>query len=289
VDSKQTQPAHSAWLQRILFAQLAWRFTAFVWFPLSLQTWPGAVVEASAIASTGCVVAWLAMGDGPLRQRVVQAGLLYIALRLLQDLGVLLHAYRLHQTWEVYELEILRRVEDQTLACSVVLFIAIRSLTGWRIVRHSPANQISAVRLQFQLLHLFLLTGLVALLFGVARADWFEEFSQGDTGVLFLHAITIALAIVPALVILLQRPRAGAILLLLLIWGLEPIAIAGYFHFAEWFPFEWEVVRHLITTVAGPAAAATTFAFALRWSGYRLCSVPARTKRQLPDRIDVTA
>ncbi len=263
----------------MLALHFVWRCLAFVWMPINLQTWPGACVEASAIASTSCLVTWLMLADAPLWWRIVITLSLFVPLRLSQVLGIYWHGWRLEQTI-IPELKILSDVDYQAAACSLAAAALLRWLTGWRNTRSSSrvTQTNDEAPLQFKLSQLFLLTAIVAVLFGLARIKWQKQWAESYESILFLHASTIAVAVLPA--ILWLRPRLiWATLVLVIVWLVEPVAIAGYFQFAGWFPFEWEMIRHLITTVAGPAVTATMLALALRSAGYRLRSLPRATQQ----------
>jgi hypothetical protein len=251
---------------------LLWRLQAFVWMPLNLSTWPGACFEASAIASGGCLAIWLVLADGVWWRRFLAAGLIYAGMRLSQDAGVMLHHWRLQQVTTM-ELEIFREADFQTVGGSFVAALLLRWLTGWRLT-HMPAD---ATPPQFKLVQLFGVTGMVAVLFAVARSKWFKDFADTDSGIIFLHSSTITLAILPALCFLLSRPL-WTVPLTVFIWLLAPVLISGYYHVADWFPFyEWELIRHIFTTVIGPAVTATSLAIGLRHAGYRLRTLPSTT------------
>lgn len=269
------------WLLRaFVLAHLAWRLGCFSWGALNLGDLPGACFEASAIASSGLVVIWLVLSETPLRRRVVRAGLFYVGLRLMLELGLIVHAWRINQREIEFERVIFRFVEDEVIVATLVFALSLRRLTGWRIRRPEPAAEPWQSPVQFRLLHLFLLTGVISLLFGLARSKWFQTLGAEGFAVhqiLFLHAITIALTIVPAVIVLLPRP-GWLLVLMFAVWIALPFVIAGYFAFVGWFPLEWEMVRHLATTVFGPACVAGGSALVLRACGFRL--QPARPARQ---------
>jgi hypothetical protein len=277
-----TNPNPTRLFGAIVLTNLLWRLFCFAWCPLNFETWPGAAFEASAIASSGMLAIWLVLGDGSLPRRIIGIGLSYLGLRLAMDLGVFWHGYRLQQPGMSLELEfhIFRRVEDEVVACCLVLAIAYRLLSGWRITRRPTADN-SAAQMQFRLIHLFVLTAVVSFLFAIAKSDWIHELSAEDQ-IMFWHAAAIVLAIFPALIIFLPQPRWWLILLMIATWAALSPLIACYFDFAGWLDMRFILLRHLFTTVLGPAVVTSATALALRRAGYRLQPLPIPVKRLLP-------
>lgn len=270
----------------LVVIHLLWRLLCFTVQPLNLFTWPGAAFESSALASSGLLVIWLVLADGELRRRAVGVLAIYVGFRSLQDAGVLLHSRNAGFSPADAEINIFRFAEDEVVCCSVVLAFAVRWLTGLRISRNYSRDA-AAVLPQFRLIHIFLLTAVVAILFGLARSTWFGTLGAGGFGehqIIFLHAVTIALALFPALLILLPKPRWWSRLLMFVTYAVLPLAVAGFFHFS-WVPWEWPIVNHLTTVVVGTFVTASLSATIARWSGFRLGVPMVAPRPKLPEKL----
>jgi hypothetical protein len=274
-------------LWALVIVQVIWRLTCFTWLPLNLSTWPGAGFECSALAFTGLLAAWFVLADGNTWRRGVGCMTVYSVLRCAQDTGVVAHSWPRGYSGVKNDLYIFRTAEDEVLYCAFVFALVVRALSGWRITRCEPATP-GAGRLQFRLSHLLAFTGLVAVLFALARAEWFQKAGDegfGEHQIIFLHSVTIALASIPALIILRPTQRWWRIALVFIAWASMPLLISGYFLFAQWFPWDWGIVQHLVTVVIGAALTAITSALVARWCGFRLQPTGSEVKRTLPDRL----
>jgi hypothetical protein len=257
-------------LWALVFVQVVWRFACFTWQPLNLSTWPGAGFECSAIASTGLLAVWFILADGNTWRRGVGCMAVYAVLRFAQDAGICCRHWLTGRGDISNEVYIFRTAEDQTLYCAIVLALAVRLLSSWRITRAAPVEETG--QLQFRLAHLFALMGIVAVLFALARAEWFQtagDEGYGEHQIIFLHSVTIALASFPALVILRPKRRWWRIALMFVAWASMPFWISGYFLFAQWFPWDWDIVQHLVTVVLGTALTSIASALVARRSGFR--------------------
>lgn len=270
----------------LVVIHLMWRLVCFTAQPLNLSTWPGAGFEASAFAASGLLVIWLVLAEGDLRWRTVGVLAIYAGFRGLQDAGVLLHSRGNGFSGAHTEIAIFRFADDEAICCSFVLALAVRWLTGLQISRNYKRDAAAALP-QFRLIHIFLLMAVVAALLGLARSTWFQQLGAGGFGehrIIFLHAVTIALALFPALLILLPKQRWWSRLLMLISYAALPLVVVGYFHFS-WFPWEWQIVKHMTTVVVGTFVAAGLSATIARWSGYRLCVPAVATRAKLPEKV----
>lgn len=274
----------------LVAVHLLWRLVCFSWQPLNLTTWPGAAFEASALAATGLLVIWLVLRSGNIWWRAVVCLGLYIAFRLLQDGGVMLHYWRTGKGRGDLEIIIFRTVEDDVLYCTIVLALALRLMTGYRIAKVEQPSAVAAATpvIQFRLLHLLILTGVIAGLLGLARAAWFQtagDAGYGEQQIIFLHAVTIALAMFPALIMLLPERRWASSLAMILTWIGMPSLIAFYFHYARWFPWDWDIVQHLTTIVLGTSIASLLSAQVARRSGFRFYAPVAVSRAKWPENL----
>lgn len=271
-----------------VLVQIVWRFGCFSWQPLNLVTWPGAGFECSALAFTGLLDVWFVLADGNTWRRGVGCMAVYVVLRFVQDMGIVAHSWPTGYGRVDNAVYIFRTAEDETLVCTLVLALAVRLLSSKRVTRAASSAVTDEAPFQFRLAHLLALTGVVAVLFALARAEWFQKAGHdgfGEHQIIFLHSVTIAVTIFPALIVLRPRVRVLSIAAMFGTWASMPFFISGYFHFAQWFPWEWELVRHLVTIVVGTALTSLAAALVARWSGFRWQTMSGKAKEKLPNRI----
>lgn len=269
------------WLYLLALFLILWRFVCFLWLPLNLQGWPGALCETSAFAGTSLVVIWTVLGDGTNWHRVVQAGAIVVLLRLAMFVGIACHGLFTSRINDA-EANIFRLVEDETLVESLLLSLLVRWFTNLRlsaVVQHELA---SLPPRHVSLRQLFTLTAVIAGVLGARQAApliWGEGLDGAIRAIISAHVVAIVLTSFLVLMLLGNVSRWTFVFLTVTLISL-PLAICGYF--LNGGDLRMEDCVHFCTAVLGPVVTSSLAVLACRAAGIRVREVCPQPRRELP-------